>query len=193
MKIFRRKKFESDMDAELRFHVDTYVDDLVRSGVDRAEAKRLAGIEFGAIEATKDECRQAWGLRQLDELRADIHFTLRTLRQNPTYTAIAILSLALGIGANTAIFGLVDAVMLRILPVRDPGQLMFLENVGTQGPNGGPPYPCFELLRARAKSFDAMAAFSAPNMEIEAGGAAANRFEVFGFPGISITCSASSP
>jgi len=166
VKIFRRKRFESDMDAELGFHIETYVDDLVRSGLDRTEARRRARIEFGAIEAAKDECRQAWGLQRMDELRADIRFTFRTLRQNPGYAAIAILSLSLGIGANTAIFGLVDAVMLRILPVRDPGRLVFLQNVGTQGPNGGPPYPCFELFRDRAKSFEAMAAFSASNMEI---------------------------
>jgi len=166
MKIFRRKKFESDMDTELGFHVDAYIDDLVRSGIDRTEAERRARIEFGSVEATKDECRQAWGLQRMDELQVDLRLTFRALRRNPGFAAIAILSLALGIGANTAIFGLVDAVMLRILPVRDPGRLVFVQNVGTQGPNGGPPYPCFELLRDKAKSFEAMAAFSASNMEI---------------------------
>src|SRR5580704_11217250 len=117
MKIFRRKKFETDMDSELAFHLAAYIEDLVRSGMDRTEAMRRARIEFGAIEATKDECRQAWGLQRMDELRADLRFTFRVLRQNPSFAAVAILALALGIGANTAIFGLVDAVMLRILPV----------------------------------------------------------------------------
>src|SRR5713226_6176126 len=145
MKIFRRKRFESDMDAELGFHIDAYINDLVRSGLDRTEAERRARIEFGTVEATKDDCRQAWGLQRMDELRADLRYTFRGLRQNPGFAAIAILSLALGIGANTAIFGLVDAIMLRILPVRDPARLVFVQNVGTQGPNGGPPYPCFEL------------------------------------------------
>jgi predicted permease len=166
MKIFRRKKFESQMDAELRFHIAAYTDDLVRSGLDRTEAERRARVEFGAIEATKDECRQSWGLQPLDELRADLRYAFRGLRQNPGFAAIAILSLTLGIGANTAIFGLVEAVMLRILPVHDPGRLVFVENVGTQGRNGGPPYPCFELLRDKAQSFEAVAAFSASNMEI---------------------------
>jgi predicted permease len=166
MKIFRRKKFECDMDTELGFHLDAYVEDLVRSGLDRTEATRRARIEFGAIEATKDECRQAWGLQRMDELRADLRFTFRTLRQNPSFAAVAILALTLGIGANTAIFGLVDAVMLRILPLRDAGRLVFVQNVGTQGPNGGPPYPCFELLRDKAKSFEAMAAFSPSSMEL---------------------------
>src|ERR1017187_5280894 len=166
MRIFRRKKFESEMETELGFHIDAYIEDLVRSGMDRTEAGRRARVEFGAIEATKDECRQAWGWQRFDELRADLRYTLRALRRNPTFSAIAILSLTLGIGANTAIFGLVDAVMLRLLPVRDPGSLVFVQGAGTEGPNGGPPYPYFELLRDKAKSFEAMAAFSASNMEI---------------------------
>ena len=130
MSFWRRKKFESDMDVELGFHIDAYVDDLVRSGIDRSEAERRARLEFGALEATKDECRQAWGLQWMDELRADLRLTFRTLRRNPGFAAVAILSLALGIGANTAIFGLMDAVMLRLLPVRDAGRLMFVQIAG---------------------------------------------------------------
>jgi predicted permease len=166
MRFFRRRQFESDMDHELRFHMAAYIADLVRSGVEPQEAARLARVEFGAVEAVKDECRRAWGLQRIDELLADLRFTLRGLRKAPGFATIAILSLALGIGANTAIFGLVDAVMLRFLPVRDPGQLVFVQNVGTRGPNGGPPYPCFELLRDKVESFAGMAAFSASNMEL---------------------------
>jgi hypothetical protein len=103
MSIWRRKKFESDMDVELEFHIDAYIDDLVSSGIDRNEAARRARLEFGALEATKDECRQAWGLQWMDELRADLRLTFQTLRRNPGFAAVAILSLALGIGANTAI------------------------------------------------------------------------------------------
>ena len=166
MKLFRRRKFESDMETELRFHIAARVEDLVRSGMSRAEAERQARAEFGAIEATKDECRQAWGLQHLDDLRADLRYTLRILHQNPVFSVVAILSIALGIGANTAIFGLVDAVMLRLMPVRDPGSLVFIQNVGSEGPNGGPPYPCFELLRDQARSFEGMAAFSPSNLEV---------------------------
>jgi predicted permease len=166
MTFFRRKKFEREMDEELRFHIEARVDDLVRSGVNRAEAQHRARIEFGGIESTKDECRQSWGLQRIDELRQDVRLTFRTIRQSPGFAAIAILSLAFGIGANTAIFALVDAVMLRILPVHDPGKLVFIQNVGTEGQNGGPPYPCFELLRDHTSSFEGMAAFSPSNMEI---------------------------
>jgi predicted permease len=166
----KRKKFENDMDAELAFHLDAYIEDLVRSGVDRNEAVRRARLEFGAIEATKDECRQAWGLQWLDELRADLRLTLRTLRRAPAFAAIAILSLALGIGANTAIFGLMDAVLLRTLPVRDPARLVFVQTAGNVG-RDGPPYPYFELLRNQTKTFEAVAAFSPSNMELAIDGA----------------------
>src|SRR5262249_4137871 len=84
VKFCRRKKFESDMDAELSFHIDAYVEDLVRSGLDRAEARRRARIEFGAVEATKDDCRQVRGLQRIDELRADLRLTFRALRNNPS-------------------------------------------------------------------------------------------------------------
>ena len=168
MRLFRgrRRKFESDMDTELRFHIAARVEDLVRSGMSPAEAERHARVEFGAMEATKDECRQAWGLQHLDDLRADLRYTLRILRRNPAFSAIAILSIALGIGANTAIFGLVDAVMLRLMPVRDPASLVFIQNVGSEGTNGGPPYPCFELLRGQSHSFEGMAAFSPSSFEV---------------------------
>jgi len=166
VKFFGRRKFENDMDEELRFHIENYTEDLIRSGIDRNEAERRARIEFGAREATKDECRGSWGFQFSDELRADLRYALRGLRKNRGFAAVAILTLALGIGANTAIFGVVDVVMLRIFPVREPDSLAFVENVGTQGRNGGPPYPFFEVLRDNVKSFEGVSAFSASNIEV---------------------------
>jgi predicted permease len=167
MKISRRKQFEADMDAELRLHLESYVADLVRSGLSQEEAERRARIEFGSLEARKDECRQAWGLQRLDELRADLRHAFRTIRRSPGFAAITILSLALGIGANTAIFGVFDAVMLRLLPVRDPKQLVFVHMVGNTG-RDGPPYPFFELIRDQATSFEAVSAFSLSGIELTA-------------------------
>ena len=165
MSLFSRKKFESEMQAELEFHIEACANDLMRAGLEPAEARRRARMEFGALEATKDECRQAWGLQRMDELRADLRLALRTLRHNPGFAASAILSLALGIGANTGLVGLVDAVMLRLLPVQDPARLVFVYTAGTRG-RGGPPYPFFELIRDHATSFEAVSAFSPSNMEI---------------------------
>jgi predicted permease len=166
MRFRRRKQFETEMDEELRLHIECHAEDLIRSGISREEARRLARIEFGSLESMKEDCRQAWGFRLLDEFRADIRLALRAMHRNPGFTAIGLLSLALGIGANTAIFGVVDAVLLRLLPVHDPNQLVFVQASGTAG-RSGPPYPFFELVRERATSFASMAAFSQSSMELE--------------------------
>ena len=171
------------MDAEFQAHLEAYADDLVRRGLDRAEAERRARLEFGGVSVTKEDCRQAWGLRGLDELRADVRLTLRTLRHNPGFAAVAILSLALGIGANTAIFGLLDAVILRLLPVRDPTSLVFVRTAGTLG-RDGPPYPFFELVRNRAQSFRAVGAYAASNIEAGIDGGSELVRGVFVSPGL---------
>ena len=89
-------------------------------------------MEFGTVDAIQDDCRQSRGLRFIDTTAQDLRYALRLMRKTPGFTAAAILSLALGIGANTAIFSLVEAVMLRTLPVNEPGELFFLAH-GTVG------------------------------------------------------------
>jgi predicted permease len=124
--LIQRRRMESEMDAELRFHIESRAGDLVKQGVLREEAYRRARIDFGGIEGRKEECRESLGLRLWDELRADCRYALRMMRHNPGFTAIAVISLGLGIGANTAIFTLAKEVLLKTMGVPHAERLRML-------------------------------------------------------------------
>ena len=157
--ILGRSRMESEMDAELHFHVEAYAEDLIRSGVPCEEAMRRARLEFGGAEQVKEECREARGVVLLESLMQDIRYALRMMRRSPGFTAVAVLSLALGIGANTAIFSLINTLMLRRLPVRDPGQLVELLHryPGEPHLNGFSRQAC-QLMRDRNHVFSGLIA-----------------------------------
>ena len=133
--LFRRERFEDALTEEVRFHLDAYTADLIRSGVPRRDAVRRARIQFGSIEGVKDACRQSRGLRLADDLgqiMTNIRLALRMLAKTPLVTGVAVVSLALGIGANAAIFSLYSQLLLRPLPVVEPERLVNLEAPGSK-------------------------------------------------------------
>ncbi len=192
--VFRRTDLNREIADELEFHVARYVDDLERRGLPPAEARRRARAELGSVDARRDECRQQLGLRLLDELRGDTRYALRLFRRSPGFAAVAILSLGLGIGANTAIFSLVDAVLLETLPVSRPQRLFFVDDSGgkSNGSNG-PPYPCYEIMRDGARQFSGLAMFAEQRFRVELDGTeeevrgqyvSGNYFDVLGVPAV---------
>jgi predicted permease len=124
--LFRRRRLETEMEDELRFHIEKRAEHLTRAGLAPAEAEHQARIEFGGGQSYREQCREARGFRLFDEAIQDIRYTLRSLRGHPGFAAVAILSVALGIGANTAIFSLLNGVALKWLPVAAPQQLFVL-------------------------------------------------------------------
>jgi hypothetical protein len=114
--LFRRRRLEAELDEELRAHLELMIEDNERRGMPPEEARREALLRFGGLEQTKEEHRRGRGWPTWEALARDARFGLRQLRRAPGFTAVALVTLALGIGANTAIFQLLDAIRLRSLP-----------------------------------------------------------------------------
>jgi predicted permease len=157
-RLLRRRNVETQLDKELRDHIERQVADYTSAGLSESDARRRALLEFGGVEQVKELCRDVRGTRWLDELAQDIRYGLRVLRRNPSFTFAAVLSLALGIGATTAIFTLIDAVMLKPLPVREPDRLVeLLNNTGNNSPGNAYSYQALVHLKEHARTFDVIA------------------------------------
>jgi predicted permease len=156
-KFFHRSQLDDEMEEELRAHIQYRADDLERSGLNRAEAERRARIEFGGHGRFKEECHEALGGNFVETLINDARYSLRVLRKSPGFTVVAILTLALAIGANAVVFGILNGLILRPLNVPQSETLL-----GTEYGDGSgwQSYPNYLDLRDRNRSFEGLAAFS---------------------------------
>jgi predicted permease len=185
----RKKRSTGDFAEEIRSHIELEADQLKTGSVTGADARTAARKAFGNVTTAEERFYERGRLVWIHDLLQDVRYGLRTMRQNRGFTAAAVLTLALGMGANMAIFSLIDTVLLRSLPVKDPASLYFLRNAGAREVGQSPPYPCFERFRSLAKSFTGIAAYAAndhgiridgPIEQVEGATVSGNYFDVLG-------------
>lgn len=165
-RLFSRPGIFNDLSAEIQEHLDERIEELIAEGMPRKDASAAARREFGNATLIEEESREVWRWQLIESILTDVSYALRTLRKSPAFTATAILTLALGIGANTAIFQLLDAVRLRSLPVAAPEALAVIQ---IQGGNRGfgvshyetqLTYPLWEQIRAHQEGFSSVFAWT---------------------------------
>ena len=166
--LLRRRRVDEEIDEELSYHLQRQIDEFAVSGMDPREARYAARREMGGVELQREECRDSLGLRLVDELRHDGRYAIRTLVRNPGFTAVAVLTLALGSGANVAIFSIFNQALLRLLPVPAPDELVNFSSPGpktgrtstssTFGPDAVFSYPLFRDIERDQRVFTGIAA-----------------------------------
>lgn len=188
-KFLYRSQTESDLDEELRLHIQCRADDLQRSGLSRAAAERQARMEFGSPERFKEECRDELGGSFVDRLMHDFRFGLRMLRKAPGFTIIVVLTIALGVGASTAIFSAVNPILFESLPYPQADRLVMIEETGGDGTRIPGTFGVYRGFVDRNHSFDSISVFkswrptltgTAEPERLEAQRVSASYFQVLG-------------
>jgi hypothetical protein len=173
--LFRWAQADQELEDELRDHLERKTEEYIANGMTQQEAHRRARLDLEGIEQTKEKCRDARGVRLVETLLQDIRYGMRILARTPWITSVAVLSLALGIGANTAIFSLIDAVMLRMLPVQRPEELVQVRRENPRFPNSEPSRiftnPLWEELRDHQDVFSGVFAWGSTAFDLAQGGA----------------------
>lgn len=189
-RLFAGKRLERDLDSELRFHMEQQVADKVGAGMTEDEARRTTRLEFGGLAQIKEDCRESRGTLWVASVLQDLRFALRQLRNSPAFAITAILTLSLGIGASSAIFNVIDAVLLRPLPYAEQDRLVYPVMIARTGDTLPSSWLSYLDVRAQQRTFDALAGYSmfgrvnleGPNGPVALGAVKStdNFFDVFG-------------
>ena len=170
-RLLRRDRLEAQLDAELRDHFERLVLDYMQEGASEPDARRRARLEFGGFDQVKELCRDARGTRWLEDFTQDVRYGWRGLQRDRSFAIIAVLTLALGVGANTSVFSVINALLLRPLPVPDPSGLISLQRrVGTQG-GGSFSYPQVLELSKQRDMFAVLCGFGSDQVSVGPAGA----------------------
>src|SRR5215831_3892310 len=160
--LFFKSRLEEELDEEVRFHLERDIEENIARGMSPEEARLAALRSFGGVDRVKEESRDVRGIRLLEELWQDLRYGARMLRKNPGFTLIAVLTLALGIGANSAIFSVVNALLLRALPYAEPERIVVIGGLNRQRGNGTLTfsYPQWQVMQEQNQSFAEIAAYA---------------------------------
>ncbi len=157
----RRSQFEQELDDEIRFHIEARAEDLRGEGVPQVEALERARREFGPRARVSEDSRNAWQFQWVEDFRRDLSYAARAFAKNPGFALVAMLSLGIGVGANCAMFSIVDAMLLRPPRVPRPTEMVALVSTSKQSDPSTVSYPDYRDVRDRSRSFQGLAAFMA--------------------------------
>src|SRR6266480_260660 len=168
--LFSRRRLYDDLSEEIHEHLEEKIEELAASGMPRKEAAAAARREFGNVTLMEEDSREVWQWPSMESFFMDFRYGLRQLRKNPGFTAVAVLTLALGIGANTAIFSVSDAVMLKLLPAKNPKQLVYFRLLSPEEHGSAFSRAEFEQFRDLSRSFSGMFAFDTTRLVVNVDG-----------------------